>query len=71
MKNTDIEKRLTALERAIKRLKSGKAGQAKGAGRWWTENAGRFAGDDLFQELVRLGREYRDLLRPGRARRKK
>ncbi|HWE35978.1 MAG TPA: hypothetical protein VG406_05340 [Isosphaeraceae bacterium] len=33
--------------------------------RWWIEGAGRFADDPAFEEMVRLGGEYRESLRRG------
>jgi hypothetical protein len=34
------------------------------------QDAGRFANDPIFDEMVRLGREYRESLRPGRGKKK-
>jgi hypothetical protein len=31
---------------------------------WWDRVAGRFENDPAFDEIVRLGREYRESLRP-------
>jgi hypothetical protein len=31
---------------------------------WWRTTAGRFADDPEFEEIIRLGREYRESLRP-------
>ncbi len=59
-----LEKRVTALEEAVKKLRE-KVGQNSGPNpRWWAEGAGRFANDPLFDEMVRLGKEYRDSLHP-------
>lgn len=33
---------------------------------WYIEGAGRFADDPVFDEIMRLGREYRQSLHPGR-----
>jgi hypothetical protein len=33
-------------------------------GRWWATQAGRFANDPAFEEIVRLGRKYRLSKRP-------
>ena len=57
-----IEKRLLALEKTVQRLKRGR--KSPGSRRWWVDDAGRFAGDRVFDEIVRLGREYREAQRP-------
>jgi hypothetical protein len=31
---------------------------------WWERIAGRFENDPVFDEIVRLGRQYRESLRP-------
>jgi hypothetical protein len=38
--------------------------KAPPTGKWWVDHAGRFANDPVFDEIVRLGREYRESLRP-------
>ena len=35
---------------------------------WWEENVGRFANDPVFDEIVRLGREYRENQHPDKKR---
>ena len=65
----ELKKRLAELERTVKALQSHVA-QSGGQRRWWVESAGRFADDPLFEEIVRLGREYRESLRPRKAKRK-
>ena len=37
---------------------------------WWITQAGRFANDPVFEEAMRLGREYRESLHPDRQKRK-
>lgn len=32
---------------------------------WWEQVGGTFQNDPVFEEVVRLGREYRESLRPG------
>jgi len=56
-----LEKRISDLEREVSLLKSSTAGQ--GDRPWWERIAGRFENDAAFDEIVRLGREYRDSLR--------
>jgi hypothetical protein len=68
-----LEKRVEALEKTVEELR----GMVVNGGQqrhWWREDAGRFANDPVFDEIVRLGREYRDSLpadRPKKNRNKK
>ena len=56
-----IEERVKALEQSVQRL----AGTKRPANRkWYRAQAGRFAGDPVFEEIVKLGRAYRDSQRP-------
>jgi hypothetical protein len=65
-----IEQRLRALEKKVNQLRSAVIRRADPSSRWWEFNAGRFANDPIFDEIVRLGGEYRDSLRPVRKKRK-
>lgn len=72
-----LEARVTALEAQVARLLSKlepTAEPAPGDGvsqPWWRRIAGTFEGDPYFAEAMRLGREYRESLRPKRRKRKK
>lgn len=66
MTQSELEMRVLALERELAALKSQLQGRPPNW-RWWAEGAGRFANDPVFDEIVRLGKEYRDSLRPKRA----
>lgn len=71
MTTAELEQRLLDLEREVRELKSMIAAssspdRAVESRRWWVEEAGRFADDPLFDEMVRLGREYRQSLHPDR-----
>jgi hypothetical protein len=68
MTQAEIEERLIALEAEIKLLKSR---PNKADPKWVLARAGRFAGDPGFDEVVRLGREYRESLRPKEKKAKK
>jgi hypothetical protein len=58
-----LERRVAALEKAVSAM--AQEGRSDGGTqRWWAENAGRFANDPIFEEIVRLGKEYRESLRP-------
>jgi hypothetical protein len=64
-----IEQRLTMLEKAVEDLRTEVKRLPAPGERWWRNHAGRFKDDPVFEEIVRLGREYRESLRPGRPRR--
>jgi hypothetical protein len=65
----EMEQRLLALEQAVARLQA-RQGRTDGlTRRWWVEDAGRFADDPIFDEIVRLGQAYRRSLRPRRTKR--
>ena len=60
-----LEKRVAALEKAVEVLKAQIAqASEKKTSHWWHDEAGRFANDPVFDEIVRLGREYRESLHP-------
>ena len=61
MTQAEIEKRLLALEEEIRLLKS-QAAPNKADPKWVLAHAGRFANDPGFDEVVRLGKEYRESL---------
>jgi hypothetical protein len=65
MTKAQLEQRLLALEKAVEQLKAQVLRSANPARPWWLEDAGRFANDPVFEEIVRLGAEYRKSLRPG------
>ena len=60
-----LEQRVARIEREL-RLKPKRT-----SGKWWIDSAGRFENDPVFEEMVRLGREYRESLRPKPRKRKK
>lgn len=57
-----IEERLEAIERELERLKQGPPLRD---GAWWVRTAGAFKDDPMFEEVIRLGREYRESQQPG------
>ena len=59
-----IEARVARLEAEVARLKQDFITVTKPARPWWREIYGTFANDPLFEEATRLGREYRESLRP-------
>jgi hypothetical protein len=61
----EIVKRLATLEKTVEDL-AAKINRDSTTLPWWEAQAGRFANDPIFEEAVRLGREYRESLRPRR-----
>ena len=57
-----LEQRVAQLEQDVSQLKSNSSNHT---GRpWWERVAGRFENDPAYDEIVRLGREYREAQRP-------
>jgi len=70
MQSEGIEARLSALEKEmtqIKRLLRSKPGSSEP---WWERIAGVFEDDPAFEQAMKLGREYRESLRPGKSERR-
>lgn len=59
MSNAEIEKRLAVLEGEVALLKKQVSQEKKPKKPWWEERAGMFADDPMYDEAMRLGREYR------------
>ena len=57
---SQMEKRLQALEQTVQALKQPKPQP----GSWWVEQAGKFANDPVYDEIVRRGKAYRQSQRP-------
>ena len=64
MTNNEIEKRIAVLEAEVASLKSKveKKGD-KNEIPWYEKTAGTFADDPIYDEAMRLGREYREAQR--------
>ena len=62
----EIERRLVELERTVEDLKARADEGAEASKPWWRlgAGAGRFRDDPVFEEMVRLGAEYRRSLGP-------
>ena len=65
----EIEHRVAALEVEVARLKEQFEKAFPSQGDWLDEIYGAFKDDPIFDEAMRLGREYRESLRPKGARR--
>jgi len=56
-----VEKRVKVLEKTMRRLVRSKSLTTRN---WYRTQAGRFAHDPDFEEIVKLGRAYRQSLKP-------
>jgi hypothetical protein len=54
-----LEKRVSVLEQALQELRERLNRLDRTERRWWIDDAGRFANDPDFEEIVRLGSQYR------------
>lgn len=63
MSASSMETRLTALEAEVAALKK-QINDGKDNRPWWQQISGAFQGDKAFLEAMKLGREYRESLRP-------
>ncbi len=66
-----LEVHLTALEKEVALLKQKVEARTTPEKPWWEKIAGSFADDLHYEEAMRLGREYRESLRPKPAKRKR
>ena len=72
MASVELEQRVAALEAEVASLKARfETPTAAKELPWWERIAGSFEGDPLYEEAMRLGREWRESFRPKSARRKK
>jgi len=68
---SDLEQRVTDLEAEVSNLKRQFAALAPFQP-WWEQIVGTFEGDPIYDEAMKLGRHYRQSLRPkGSTRRQK
>lgn len=63
---TALEKRVAALELQIARLQERQQSTSPSGGEWLDDLYGKFAGDPIFAQAMKLGRQYRRSLRPQR-----
>lgn len=59
MSNMEVEKRISILETELALLKQKIEKIEKPKEAWWKERAGMFADDPIYDEAMRLGREWR------------
>jgi hypothetical protein len=67
----ELEARVSELEKTVADLKSHLSNGKKDQQYWWQEIAGSFANDPVFDEVVRLGKQYRDSQVPDYMKKKK
>ena len=58
-----LEKRIAALEAELATIRR-KIDAAGNSQPWWERIAGTFAHDPIYEEAMKLGRKYRESLRP-------
>ena len=66
MAATNLERRVTALEGEVAKLRQRLTAAPQAPLPWWERIYGAFENDPAYDEAMRLGREYRESLRPGR-----
>jgi hypothetical protein len=66
----EIEKRVAVLEKEVANLRKKLEG-ADASKPWWERIAGTFENDPVYEQAMRLGREYRESLKPGKSSRKR
>ena len=59
MTNIELEKRIAVLEAEVATLKSKVEKKDEVKEPWWEKIAGTFSDDKIYDEAMRLGREYR------------
>ncbi len=60
-----LEERVRTLEQELAHLKQQVNGETPQSPLpWWEQNFGSFANSEHYEEAMRLGREYRESLRP-------
>jgi hypothetical protein len=65
MATITLEERVTVIEQELAQLKQELARDKQQTSRpWWEKIAGTFADSEEYEEAMRLGREYRESLRP-------
>jgi hypothetical protein len=66
---SELTRRVEELEKQLAEMRK-KVEHLPDPAPWWVTGAGRFANDPVFDEIVRLGREYRESLHPDRRKKK-
>jgi hypothetical protein len=64
MSVVSLKDRVAMLEAEVAQLKAKVDGNHEDKDPWWQKIWGSFANDPMHEEAMRLGREYRESLRP-------
>ena len=67
----ELDERVAALEEEVARVRKEIRSLTNGTMPWWEKINGVFGDDPAFKEAMRLGREYRESLRPKPRKRRK
>ena len=70
MKSAEIEKRVAVLEEELASLRR-KVEDSEARKSWWERIAGTFENDPVYQRAMKLGRQYRQSLKPANSSRKR
>ena len=70
MATGSLEDRLATLESEVASLRERMQSAERTGKPWWEQIAGTFANDPIYEEAMRLGRQYRQSLRPKPAKRR-
>jgi hypothetical protein len=65
MVTSALEKRVAALEKELAAIRR-QIEAARSAKPWWERIAGTFEHDPVYEEAMKLGRKYRESLKPGK-----
>jgi hypothetical protein len=71
MPSHKIETRLAMLEAEVERLRARLEAGSTAVTPWWDRIAGTFADDLAHEQAMKMGRMYRDSLRPGKPKARK
>lgn len=71
MATVRLADRVAALEAEVARLKAKVEARECDARPWWNKIAGTIADDAIYEEAMRLGREWRESFRPKSRKRRK
>jgi hypothetical protein len=71
MRAKPLEQRVAALEAELVQLKAKVDGAKKTGADWLDKIYGSFANDPIYEEAMRLGREWRESFRPKPGKRRK
>ena len=71
MATGSLEDRVTALEKELAHMKARLKSTEHASPDWLDKICGSFTNDPIYEEAMRLGREYRESLRPKPKKRRK